>query len=618
MGFFSKPLKATKSFAGSAANAFLPLRQPKNFLASSAQTVFPYIPGIKKSTQGMIDGKKPGTNQAQQAVVPAGPPPKSAQWLSNQQTSENLRNKLYADKLALKSSNYPVYQGEDDAPMSSLTQKARMLREEDRNKPAPYSKKVETFLKKEGTGFSPEQSRELLAMIGRGGKSENLALKRMQKQFGKNYGYEEERAERLKGKMGKDTSRSEESEAANLKNINREFSEVENKRNMDLARSFHDAGTQKGLRRNALVDQLEEFGNQEHALKNLQNKAKRDVFDEEREMPHRKITATNRALDSLGPEEDHPDKTSIRNRELQRIQNAYNAPHVNYPGKRVIGMEPETREAFSRTESLSPKYKDSYHRERKNIEKSAINNTLPDQVFNAIPESLDPMMKNLDHITKQQLKKQSKEIAGKHVRLGSYGSGSHKAETEKSLREILRRVRQEREGAVTGVAKGEAALATRKEQTGLAKHKMMDLLGSQEFGDILNKNRGLNKLGWDKRSNKQSQENSALRDWYGQMQHGMGGVNVAGYEDLAKQYDTDLKGLFNKPQTYNENVRSFEAHKNSARQGLGDVASRRQLEDWEEEQRRLARNGDNLPRYGSSQNNVRGQAYALARATPVY
>ena len=82
--------------------------------------------------------------------------------------------------------------------------------------------------------------------------------------------------------------------------------------------------------------------------------------------------------------------------------------------------------------------------------------------------------------------------------------------------------------------------------------------------------------------------------------------------------DTDLKGLFNKPQTYNENVRSFEAHKNSARQGLGDIASRRQLEDWEEEQRRLARNGDNLPRYGSSQNNVRGQAYALARATPVY
>jgi hypothetical protein len=608
MSFWSNPGKAIKSSLGGIGGGVI-----GTMLLPGIGTVIGA--GLGQSLNSG-KGKRRG-NPDSQAIVPAGPPPKSSQFLANEQVAENLRNKLYADKLALKSSNYPVYKGETNAPMSLLTQKARMLREEGRNKPAPYSKKVEAFMKKEGTGFSPEQTRSLLDMINRGGKSSDLAQKRLQKQFGSNYGYEDERAERLKGKLEKDNTRSEKSTAANFKNLNREFADVENRRNVDVARSFHDAGAQKGLRRNALVEQLEEFGNQDHALNNLQNRAKRDVFDEEYETPYRKIAATSRALDSLGPEDDHPDKTEIRNKELQRIQNAYNAPHVNYPGKRVIGMQPETLESFNRAESLSPKYKDAYHGERKAIERNAINNSLPNQVFNAIPESVDPMMKNIDNITKQQLKKQSKEIAGKHVRLGSYGSGSHKAETEKALREILRRVRQEREGAVTGVAKGEASLATRKEQTGLMKHKMMDLLGSQEFGNVLDKNKQLNKLGWDKRSNKQSQENEALKAWYSQLQHGMGGVDVPGYTNLAKQYDTDLQGLFNKPQNYNENAKAFETYKNSTKQGIGDVTSRKQLEDWEDEQRRMLMGGYS-PKYGSSQNNLKAQAYALAKATPVY
>lgn len=643
MGFFNKPFKAIKSSLGGMGGAALGTMILPGIgtvigggLGQGAQNVArgkSFAQGAIKGglyaagyplTSSIVPGfdrKRHSSGDPQNAMIqaPNPIPQKSAEFLANEQLSDKLRNQIYRDQMALKSSNYPVYRGETSVPMSQLTEKARMLREQDRNKSAPYSKKIETLLKKEATGFSPDQTRTLLGILGQGSnKDQNQIMERLNKQFGQNYGYENPRAERLQDKLGRDISYSEKNAAANFNNLNREFADVETRRNMDVARAFHEAGAQKSMRRGALIDQLEDFGNQEHALRNLQNRAKRDSFDEEVQFPQRKIVSASRALNSLGAEDDHPSKTAIRNKELQRIQNAYNAPYLNYPGQRVIGMQPETIEAMNRTGSIDPKYRDAYYGEKKGIERHAMNNSLPDQAFNNIPAALNPLLNNLDEVTRQQLKKESKGIAGKHVRLGSYGSGSHKAETERSLREILNRVRQEREGALTGVTKGETSLATRKEQTGLTKHRMMDLLGSQQFGNTLDQNRRLNDLGWTKRSNKQAEENEALKNWYSQMQHSMGGTDITGYENLAKQYDTDLGSLFRKPQNYSENVRAFDQYRNASRQQLTDPASRRQLEEWEEQQRRALMNGGYDPQYGYSPNNLRGQAFALARATPVY
>lgn len=623
MGFFKNPIKAITSFGNSAVNTLIPLRQPNKFLSSSAHTTLPLIPGARKGAhaaeKGLFDRRKANNIFNSSIEAPKPVPQKSSEFLANAHLSDRLRNQLYRDQLALNSSNYPVYKGETTAPMSQLTEKARMLREEGRNKPAPYSKKVENLLKKETTGFSPDQTTQLLNILNRGNDTDkNLILQRLNKQFGSNYGYENLRSDKLGDKLSRDTAKSSENAKANFNMLNKEFADVEARRNMDLARAFHDAGQQKGMRRNALIEQLEDFGNQEHALRNLQNRAKRDAFDEEVSMPQRRIVSATRALNALGPEDDHPSKTAIRNKELQRIQNAYNAPTLRYPGQRVIGMQPETIEAMNRTGAINPKDRDTYYGKRKAIERNAMNNSLPDQVFNAIPEAVNPLMSNLDYLTRQQLKKQSKEIAGKHVRLGTYGSGVHKAETERSLREILNRVRQEREGALTGVTKGEASLATRREQTGLTKHKMMDLLASQQFGNTLDKNRELNQLGWTKRSNKQAEENEALKNWYAQMQHSMAGPDIAGYENLAKQYDTDLGSLFKKPQNYAENVKAFDQYKNLAKAQLGNPALKKQLEEWEEQQKLALMNGGYNPQYGFSQNNLKGQAYALAKATPVY
>ena len=638
MGFFSKPFKAVKSSLGGIGGATLGtmlLPGVGTVVGGSLGQGTQNVARGKSFGQGAIKGglhaagyplmssmvpgfdrRNPSPSQNAMVEMPKPIHQKSPKFLANAQLSDKLRNQIYRDQLALNSSNYPVYRGETSAPMSELTGKARMLREQDRNKATPYSKKIETLLKKEATGFSPDQTRLLLNILNQGtNKDQNQILQRLNKQFGQNYGYENQRAERLEGKLGKDTHRSSENAAANFNKLNREFADVEARRNMDVARAFHDAGGQKSMRRNSLIEQLEDFGNQEHALRNLQNKAKRDAFDEEVQFPQRKIVSASRALNTLGAEDDHPSKTAIRNKELQRIQNAYIAPYLNYPGERVIGMQPETIEAMNRTGAIDPKYRDVYYPEKKGIEKYAMSNSLPDQVFNNIPGAIDPLLNNLDEVTRQQLKKDSKSIAGKHVRLGTYGSGAHKAETERSLRDILNRVRQEREGALTGVTKGETSLATRKEQTGLTKHRMMDLLGSQQFGNTLDQNKRLNELGWTKRSNKQAEENEALRNWYTQLQHSMGGTDIAGYENLAKQYDTDLSSLFRKPQNYSENVNAFNQYKNSTAQQLTNPVYRRQLEEWEEQQKRALMNGGYDPQYGYSPNNLKGQAFALARAT---
>jgi hypothetical protein len=600
MGFLSNPLKAVKSFVSN----------PGKSVGILPMTGVGYL-GRKRG---------PGAynyDDSSQAMVEA-PPPKSAQFLSNQQLSENLRNRIKADSLALKGSNYPTYKGQMVTPVSPLTEKAQALRQQNINKPLPYSNKVKTMLNKEATGFSPEQTRALLDMIGRGGRDQNEVMQRLEKQFGGNYGYEGERGARLQGKIGGDTTRSEENTLGNFKALNNEFKDVENRRNIDAARSFAEAGIDKSARRNAHINQLENFGNQDYGLRHLQNMARRDAFDEEVQMPYKKISSAANSLNSLGPEEDNPSMTELRNKELQRIQNAYNATYKSYPGERVVGMQPESQQAMNNALYLDPKYRDSYYADRKAIERNTLNNSLPNQVFNNIPEAADPLMKNLDHITQQQLKKQSKQIAGKHVRLGSFGSGSHKAETEKSLREILNRVRQEREGALTNVTKGETSLAARKEQTGLAKYKLMNMLGSQEFNNVLDRNRQLNDIGFNRRSHKQAEENSALREWYAQLQHSMAGANPGAYNNLAKQYSTDLSSLFNRPQAYNNNLQDYNQYRNNTSKSITDPASRRQLDEWEEQQRRAMMSGGYSPQYGGTHDNLRSQALALARATPVY
>lgn len=459
---------------------------------------------------------------------------------SNEELLDKLRNQIYMDQAGLANTNYVPYRGEMVAPLSPSTMRAQDLKDQWSKKGSPYSNKIETIAKRDIQGFSPSQQQALIEMLRRGTVSEDLASQRLGKQFGNNYGYESDREAALRGKIGKDINRRLDTSRNNLNNLSDELAILESRRGTSIADAFRNAGRAKEGRRNALSNQLEEFGNQERNFRNLQNQAKMDAFNEERTAPQRKITAAAQALARLGPvssgeyENMHPGRAAAVNAQLQKVNNFYNAPYTNYPGQRVVDIDPRTQQGYNLTYQFDPKYRDKFYNERKALEKGFLSNpNIATQTYNKIPGNLEPLMANLDYLTKQQMKQESREISGRHRRMGTYGSGVHKAETEKAMRNILGRVQSEREGALLGVAKNQGRLVGENEQNALNRYGQLSNLGTKEFTDKLDIYRNMVNSGNRQWANKQELENAKLQNWYDQLNHEL---PIGENNQLAKKY----------------------------------------------------------------------------------
>ncbi len=437
---------------------------------------------------------------------------------SNEELLRRLRDQMYRDRANLSNQPYPIYKGETIPPMSVSTQNARNLRSMWDTKQAPYSNKINKVINRENKGFSDNQIQSLLNMLRRNGTSENLGVERLNKQFGNNFGYEQPREVNFRGKIGQDINRNLGNSENNIRDFNDQLGLIEGKRNARLAETFSQAGAIKKARREGHVNQLEEFGNQEHAFRNLKNKANQNAFNEEVNAPYRKLNNTEESLRGIDIDEMDPSRERVENQQLQKIINSYNQPYSPYPGKRVLEPHPQTQGGWELTNRISPKYRDQNYNERKRLEKGWLEgDNLATQTFNKIPEGVEPLMKNLDYLSREQLKKESKNIAGKHVRLGTYGSGAHKSETEKALREILNLSQGQREGIVLGTAKGKASLVGNEEENALKKYEQMAGLGGQEFMNILGGHKNLVNQGNKKWANEQEEENEKLRTWHNQI-----------------------------------------------------------------------------------------------------
>jgi hypothetical protein len=554
--------------------------------------ISPAFSGLKKLFKSQTDagssvagaGLKGFLNRNQQGDVPVAPPvpsPKERERLANEELLNRLQQQIYADRGRLAAGNQPVYKGKMISPMSSMTQNARAMREQYANK-IPKQGKIASLLQREAKGWTPEQTQGMLNMLKRGENSEQLVLDRLNKQFGKNFGYEADRGDRIKGKIGKDINQNLEMSKINLKNMGDEIKNLEEERSTKGVKSLQKQSGLKTARREALIKQLEDFGNQEHVLNNMKLQSDRDVFEEEKSAPFRKMAMATRGMGDINPDESHPDKIQMENQLLQKINNAYNQPHQNYPGQRVVGMDADTDASFNIAQQINPKYKDVYAPQRKAIEQDLLQNTLRDKLYNRIPESVEPLMSNLDALAKRQLKAEAKGLGGHYARQGTYGSAAHKAATEATLRDVMRRVQAEREGALLTGAKGQRDLIGQEEATARNRYGLMADEGAKEFGNILQQNERLNKEGWRKRANKQGEENKAMQSWYGQladewpiMNQGPSyrNVNMGPFEDLAKGYNTDLSGLFSQPALFSENEKAFNAYKDLESKKIKDRES---------------------------------------------
>lgn len=501
--------------------------------------------------------------------------------LANEELLNRLQQQIYADRGRLQAGNQPIYTGKMISPMSSMTQNARNLRDKYANK-QPKQEKIAHLLQREPKTFSPEQTRDMLNMLRRGDVSQQAILDRLQNQFGRNFGYEANRGNRIRGKIGKDIDQNIEMSKVNLKNASDELKALEGKRSTKGASHLQKEAGLKTARREALIKQLEDFGNQEHVLNNLKMQADKDAFEEERTAPFRKMDMASRALAGINPDEMHPDKMQLENQLLQKINNAYNQPYRQYPGQRVAGIEPETETSFNIAQQINPKYKDEFAADRKAIEQDILRNSISDKIYDKLPASVDPLIRNLDTLARKQLKTEARNIGGHYARQGTYGSEAHKMATEKALRDVLRKVQAEREGALLSGIKDQRDLIGQEEANNLNRYDLMGQQGAKEFGNILQENERLNKEGWRKRANKQGEANQAMQAWYGQLANEWPTLNqgptyrnvaMGPFEDLAKSYNTDLTGLFGQPALFNENEKAFNAYQASENQKIKDYPS---------------------------------------------
>src|SRR4051812_26447888 len=104
---------------------------------------------------------------------------------------EELREEAYKllERDKARSVNYPGYKGQTTAPMSSMTQQARQLREHYAAKKAPHQDKINSVLNRNNTGFSPESVAQQIQMLKQGqqGFNQGKSLGVLQKQFGAAY-----------------------------------------------------------------------------------------------------------------------------------------------------------------------------------------------------------------------------------------------------------------------------------------------------------------------------------------------------------------------------------------------------------------------------------------------
>lgn len=507
---------------------------------------------------------------------------------SNEELLRLFRNKMYKDRTNLSANAYPIYPGETISPMSVSTQNARKLNSLWENKPLPYSNKINQVVSRENKGFSDPQLQDLMRMVRRYGVSEDLASRRLNKQFGRNFGYENQRDYKLKEKIDRDINRTLPNSENNLKDLSNQLEILEGKRNTQIGKSFSKAGEIKKGRREAHINQLEEFGNQEHAFRNLKNKAKQNAFNEEVNAPYDKIRKTEEALRGINFDEMHPDRLGVENQQLQKIINSYNQPYAKYPGERVVDIDPESKMGWELTNQISPKYRDQHYNERKALEKGwTEGDNLATQTFNKTKQGINPLMTNLDYLTKQQLKKESKNIGGKHVKLGTYGSEAHKGETEKALRDILKLVQNEREGIVLGTAKNNATIAGGHEENALQKYNQMGGLGGQEFMNLLSGHKNLVKEGNKKWSNTQEDENERTRAWYNQLNYENPLFNTPPEQKVESIPTTNLNALFSQTAPFSETVKTPMPLNQPVINNLQENHRQQQLKNQQIEQQRI-------------------------------
>lgn len=437
---------------------------------------------------------------------------------------------LARDQSRLSGLNYPVYRGQTVAPMSTLTQRARGLRQDFASRPAPLSKRLESVLSRPNVGIGPQDIERQLMMLreGQGNFNEGQMLDILRKQFRQAY---EPRTEKFRQRGQKDVQRGLGEYSVGLGDIGKASGVLEQSSNAQLVKTLKELQAQKEAQREGLVGTLEQFGAQKHGYTNLANKIARNQFDQEASLPHRRMEMLQEGLRPLvgktemGVDPDiqyHAGRQGVQalraygidtNRPVDEWSNA-RTESPRYKGQLVANLPPEILASHATLEGVNPRFRDSMHGKRRELMDQLMEDRgIGQRAVEAVPERMRGAVESLESEAKQKLKKDLASINSRYIRNNQYGSPQHMKEAEERAREISKATLGERNKLLQDAMKSELSLG---HQGQLAKLQQLGLYGAhgqKEFGDVLGNLRNLNKLGSTKWANEQAENEELYRNY---------------------------------------------------------------------------------------------------------
>lgn len=450
--------------------------------------------------------------------------------LAPQELLEEAAKILAKDKARISGLNYPVYKGPTIAPMSSLTQRARTLKEEFAQKGAPYAKKLEKILSRSNEGVSPARMAQQLAMLKQGqeGFHANTVLGALKNQFRSSY---EPRVPQFVDQGQRNIDRGQNKFTTEFGDLGKASGTLEQSSNQQLVNSLQQLQAQKEARRKTLTGTLEQFGAQKHGHTNLVNEAQRNLFNEEAAAPYKRMEMLREGLGPLTGNMGDETLPDIKTQSGKEALNALRAYGVDvskpveewdsartspstYKGKLVADLTPEISTSHNVLERVNPKFRDSLYDKRKALVGQLLGDeSVAGRALAGVPERMRGPISALEEEARRKLQNDMGSINAQFIRRNMYGSSAHLKASEKRAQEIAEATFEERNKLLQDAMKTGLSLEHQQQIGNLKQLGQYGEHGQKEFGDTLSKVIDMNKLGSTKWGNEQAENEELYKNY---------------------------------------------------------------------------------------------------------
>lgn len=434
------------------------------------------------------------------------------------------------DKARLSGTNYPVYKGQTISPMSNLTQRSRDLREKFVSQPAPYSGKIQSVLGRNNQGLSQENVQGLIDRTGQSQRdfAQGPMLRKLQQQFPADY---PARVGTYNQRTDRDIGRSAAELGGSLGDIQKASNTLEGSRNSQIVKALQGLQQDKQSRRQGLVTNLEQFGNQKHAYNNMVIQGDRNRFNQETNEPYQKLQMLEEALAPHAGAIDkgyHPDIAPSKFQEIAAALRAYGidpskpADQWNstrqskgsYPGQLVAPLPGQIQISHDVLGRTKANLRDNYTDKRKALTNELVGNeNLSSRALQNVPPAMQGQVDQVEREARDRMKKDLANISNQYVKLGQYGSPQHMADTERRTRDLNKAVLEQRNKILQGSLTNQLQLQHGNEIGNIGQLNQLGQQSHKDYGDLLQDIRNVNQQGANKFNNDQREHEELYKNY---------------------------------------------------------------------------------------------------------